>query len=993
MTTWVLGLACGLACSLAAAGAPRQPWHDQQSPLRRVILLDGTDLKEDLVDFPVELRFSPQDTHLATPDGSAVATRDLQFQPGRIRPALRTGAGGVVQVILPEACRKSEKGWTVECVARDDDAPTSVPWHGRALVSAWPEGVRAQETPGPAGMAASGYKFDPLAWVPAEHRLPLLNLGLVNDRPFSCTYLPGCVWENWQMPLFGRAVPPRKWIEYAATYKPRESQLWVNGEPQKMDYAAAPLPIASLCLGSWDRPQWQWKGLIDSVRVTPRVLSEDWLRARGRNLSCDPRFVVVGPVETRESGAVVSPPPVAVAPVGLLKRYEQPRFRWSSSPGTEEYKLLVWPVATPAKPTVAATVAGTAYPGGDKYEAGKAYAWTVQALPDGVATKPVEFSVPADPPVDRRPLKPPTLPERFVMQPAEELRVGDVGPVADRCAAALANWVLRYPEVNPDILRCLHDHELSRGPHSWWGESFGKFMTGATLFYELTRDHRVRAMLDGKITEAIAAQEADGYLGSYPKDVRLTGAGLHLENWDLYIIHHELTAFLEYYKVTGSEVVLRSAMHLADLVCAEFGPGGASTQDLSYNTSSNNDCILGPMVQLYRLTGRVRYLEMAQKLVRAWEDAPNGPQYLTLAEKGRPLTDLHWGHGFEMTVSFGHALDLYDVTGDERLKAAMLHWWKEMVAHELAVNGNMCPYACEFWSGDPYTEAPMETCAATAFMRFSTAVLMTTGDPKCADQVERSLYNAHLAAQLPDGSEYAITVALNGTREIRPNSHMACCPAWGLTGMSNIVKWGATVTPGNSPALAINYYGDCTVRAQVGRQSVAVRQRTLYPADPEVDLEVRPARAANFGLWLRIPEWSRVTHIEVGGEKLPTPAPGAYLKLTRRWSPGDKVRLTFDFSPRVVHGQGSTEGRIAVYRGPLLLAVDKRFNPTLAMGALPALRAEGLQLQPETAEVAGPAPWVLVRAKTAGADVVLCDFASAGADKSEYAAWVPTPKP
>jgi hypothetical protein len=901
----------------------------------------------------------------------------------------------VVQVILPEASRASEEGWTIECLAREDDPPSKGSWHGRTLVSAWPEGVRAQEAPGPPGMAASGLKYDPLAWVPAENRLPLLNLGLINDRSYSCTHLPGRVWENWQMPLFGRAVPPRKWVAYAATYKARESRIWVNGEPQKTDYGAAPLPIASVCLGSWDRPAWEWKGLIDSVRVTPRVLSADWLQARGRNLSCDPRFVVVGPVEGREAAAVVAPTPapIAVAPVGPLKRYEQPHFRWSASPGAQEYKLTVWPIATLEKPLVATTVKGTAYQSADRFEAGQTYAWTVQALPDGVVAKSAEFSVPADPPVDTQPLKPPSLPERFVMRPAEELRVGEEGPVADRCAEALANWVLRYPEINPDIVRCLRDHELSRGPHSWWGESYGKFMTGATLFYELTRDSDVRAMLDGKIAEGIAAQEVDGYLGSYPKDVRLTGAGLHLENWDLYIIHHELTAFLEYYKVTGSDAVLRSAMHLADLVCAEFGPGKPNTEDLSYNTGSNNDCILGPMVQLYRLTGRARYLQMAQKIVRAWEEAPNGPQYLTLAEQGRSLTDLHWGHGFEMTISFGAALDLYDVTGDERLKTAMLHWWREMVAHELAADGNMCSFASEFWSGDPYTEAAMETCAATAFMRFSTEVLMSTGDPRCADQIELSLYNAHLAAQLPDGSEYAITVPLNGTREIRPNSHMACCPAWGLTGMSQIVKWGATVSPGDPPALAINYYGDCSVRAQVGRQSVTVRQQTRYPADPVVDLEVNPAQAATFGLWLRIPEWSRVTDVEVGEEKLPTPTPGTYLKINRRWAPGDRVRLIFDFTPRALHGRGSTEGRVAIFRGPVLLAVDKRFNPTLAMDALPGLRAEGLELQPETAEVSGPAPWVLLRAKTAGADVVLCDFASAGADKSEYAAWVPAAKP
>src|SRR5512140_1563163 len=58
------------------------------------------------------------------------------------------------------------------------------------------------------------------------------------------------------------------------------------------------------------------------------------------------------------------------------------------------------------------------------------------------------------------------------------------------------------------------------GIHPWIGEHAGKWMHAATLAWAYTGDERLRAKLDHVASELIAAQEPDGYLGTYVPEKR-----------------------------------------------------------------------------------------------------------------------------------------------------------------------------------------------------------------------------------------------------------------------------------------------------------------------------------------------------------------------------------------------------------------------------------------------------------------------------------------
>ena len=80
----------------------------------------------------------------------------------------------------------------------------------------------------------------------------------------------------------------------------------------------------------------------------------------------------------------------------------------------------------------------------------------------------------------------------------------------------------------------------------------------------------------------------------------------------------------------------------------------------------------------------------------------------------------------------------------------------------------------------------------------------------------------------------------------------------------------------------------------------------------------------------------------------------------------------------------------SIYRGPILLTYDMRFNDTDSANRLPMLGKPILDFVPVWTKVPSDNPWVLVEGKDAEGKVVrYCDFASAGAGGNLYFSWVP----
>jgi hypothetical protein len=115
--------------------------------------------------------------------------------------------------------------------------------------------------------------------------------------------------------------------------------------------------------------------------------------------------------------------------------------------------------------------------------------------------------------------------------------------------------------------------------------------------------------------------------------------------------------------------------------------------------------------------------------------------------------------------------------------------------------------------------------------------------------------------------------------------------------------------------LAALLYGPCRVSTTVAGVKVEIHERTGYPFDHAIEIEVAPEREIEFSLLLREPEWSRGTTVACPGARITRE--GDYWRVTKRWTSGDTVRVTF---AAVVQEIPAVNGEVALQYGALVFA-------------------------------------------------------------------------
>jgi DUF1680 family protein len=117
--------------------------------------------------------------------------------------------------------------------------------------------------------------------------------------------------------------------------------------------------------------------------------------------------------------------------------------------------------------------------------------------------------------------------------------------------------------------------------------------------------------------------------------------------------------------------------------------------------------------------------------------------------------------------------------------------------------------------------------------------------------------------------------------------------------------------------LAAVAYAPCEVKTTLRGTPIHLTQQTSYPFHGTIRIAVNPATPLAFPLSLRIPAWATGATLRVNGQPQPTPAPGTFARIDRKWSTGDQVELTLPMEPRLIPGFHNS---VSVHRGPLLFS-------------------------------------------------------------------------
>jgi DUF1680 family protein len=441
---------------------------------------------------------------------------------------------------------------------------------------------------------------------------------------------------------------------------------------------------------------------------------------------------------------------------------------------------------------------------------------------------------------------------------------------------------------------------------------------------------------DDVIALVEAAQEPDGYLNSYYQ-VAQPRERFSNPAWDheLYCAGHLIQAAIAHVRGRGDERLLEVALRFAALLYERFGPEGEPY-------TPGHPEIETALVELYRLTGDRRHLELAARLVdqrgkRTLEPATHGSSYFQDRVPVREQDEVE-GHAVRALYLAAGVTDLYMETGEEALLGAMRAQWRDMAGRKTYVTGGLGAHHTDEAFGDPYELPPDrcygETCAAIASVQFNQRMLLVTGDPRYADLLERTLYNGVMAGLALDGGGYSYVNPLHvrddhrdpverGARR-QPWYACACCPPNVMRLLASLPHYLAT---SDDEGVQLHQYATATV--------AGLRVRTDYPWSGRVDIEILSAREAAWTLSLRVPAWSRSTRID--GQPV---APGEYARLTRTWQVGDTATLELDMTPRLVFPHpriDAVRGCAAIERGPLVYCFE-------AADAPPGARVDDLHL-------------------------------------------------
>jgi len=562
--------------------------------------------------------------------------------------------------------------------------------------------------------------------------------------------------------------------------------------------------------------------------------------------------------------------------------------------------------------------------------------------------------------------------DRFMSAPFEQQKIG--GMLGDRMRVNLEKRLLAIEE---DAV--LAGFRKRPGEQEWIGEHVGKYLDAAANTYRFTHDARLKQQMDRIALALIAAQKEDGYLGTYADDQRWT-------NWDVWVHKYDLIGLLAWYRLTGDERALTASRRIGDLLIATFQTGKVDMIATSDEAGMAATSVLEPICQLYRFTGDARYLVFAHFIVdQAWEQS-NGPKILTSLLSTGSVFKTANNKAYEMMSNLVGLLDLYRLTGEARYLKAAETAQADIVARRRYLTGTTSAH--EHFRDDfdlPAGEKDEvgEGCATVTWLQMNWQLLRLTGEPRYAQELERTVFNQLLGAQDPQTGNICYFTPMNGRKH--PRTDINCCRSSEPRGISMIPQliWGSfrTAAP---PEIVI----EILAPGKALIDGVRIESETQYPFRGAAALTLQPGEPRQFTLMVRVPDWaSQMTaHLSTGG--IVAAKGGEYLRVNRLWNNGDRVSVSMDLPVRFTQGGQSYPGQFAVERGPLVLALDKNANPRLPDIQSAALK-EGEPLRDDGEGVYSLTGVVRSGGRITNATLRLVPFA----DATEYRVWIPLAGP
>jgi DUF1680 family protein len=494
-------------------------------------------------------------------------------------------------------------------------------------------------------------------------------------------------------------------------------------------------------------------------------------------------------------------------------------------------------------------------------------------------------------------------------------------------AATIPHCIAQLEEAgNLDNFRRVIGESTAEWRGFWFADS-DLYKTIEAVAWEVARTgtSHFDSWLDDVIGLVARVQEADGYVMTWIQGVHPEKKFAELD-WthEMYVLGHMVQAAVALARA-GRTDLLDLAVRFVDLVDATFGP---AADKVGYCGHPELETAL---VELYRLTGERRFLDLARHQVDH-----RGSGLLKVGSLGARYFQDH-ATVRESTAAVGHAVrqlylnagvtDLVLEEGDPTLLEAMRAQWDSAHDRKMYITGAFGSRHRDEAFGDDYElpsdRAYAETCATIADLHWNWRMYLAEGGARYAETIERELHNA-LAASLDEtGTRFFYSNPLqlrpdryseeNAPRERTPWYACACCPPNIARVFAQLSGYVASV---DGDALAIHLYTGAEIDLPEALGGGTVTLSTSYPDDGRVEI----AGPAGLAVALRIPTWAAGATVDGAPS---TPDADGYARLTLADRP---LVLDLPMTPRWTqanHRVDSVRGCVALERGPQVYCVEQ----------------------------------------------------------------------
>ena len=356
---------------------------------------------------------------------------------------------------------------------------------------------------------------------------------------------------------------------------------------------------------------------------------------------------------------------------------------------------------------------------------------------------------------------------------------------------------------------------------------------------------------------------------------------------------------------------------------------------------------LHSVIWLYNRTGDKWLLSLAEKIYR--KTAP-------WASRGHKLEEIkNWKgirEGFDWPMWFSDLIDWHNVNiaqgfktpaqyyllnGDKKYLNATYDNFNIVREHFGQVPGGMygSDENCRPGYDDP--RQAIELCGIVEHMNSDEHLLRITGDTFWADHIENIAFNSFPATVSPNFKAVRYLTSPNmvvsdseshspGIQQTGPFLNFnpfssRCCQHNHTQGWPYFTENLWMATPDNGIAAVI--YSPSKVNAKVGdNTNVSITNKTNYPFSDNLIFEIKTDKSDNFPIYFRIPSWSKKSTIIINGKRINTPIEASkFLKINRKWSNGDIVKIVFPKNISVKRWE-KNHNSASVNYGPLTFSLN-----------------------------------------------------------------------